>query len=240
MKWAIRIVVAVVVIGIVSMVAVGMYLGPIVTKAVNTLGPRVTGTPVTLESAQISLVRGSAAFNELLIGNPKGFTGDTAIRIGSLQARIAPASVIGDTLHVKEVIVRAPLIVYERKLVGGSNIDALLRQIEAASGEAAPAASAPAPEQPGSAQKFIVDHFEIRDATMSLILAGQTLSVPLPPLVIRDLGVREGGIPADQVASAVIRQLLGQLVSAAAEAGAGAVNRGAEGVRDGLNRLLGR
>jgi hypothetical protein len=79
---------------------------------------------------------------------------------------------------------------------------------------------------------------------VTLIAAGRTLTLTLPPLTIRDLGVAEGGITADQVASRVLKQLLAQMAAAAVEVlrevGAGALEGGKEGAGSVINRLIGR
>ena len=83
---------------------------------------------------------------------------------------------------------------------------------------------------------------------MTLIAAGQTLSVPLPPLTLTDVGVAEGGVTADQLATVVLKQVLAQMVVAAGEAlkniGGAALEGGTEGAKDAakgaLNKLLGK
>jgi hypothetical protein len=69
---------------------------------------------------------------------------------------------------------------------------------------------------------------------MTLMVAGQALTVPLPALTITDLGVAEGGITADQVASKVLKRVLAQMIPAAADAlkkvGLGVLGGAADGV----------
>ena len=46
MKKLLKIVAVLFLLGVIALVAVGFFLGPIVTKAVNTVGPKITGTRV--------------------------------------------------------------------------------------------------------------------------------------------------------------------------------------------------
>lgn len=252
MKKLLKILAVFALLGVIAVVAVGFFLGPIVTKAVNTVGPRVTGTKVELASAKISPLTGGATLTGLFVGNPEGWTGDKALYLGTVRASLQPTSLLGTHVMVNEVHIDGPEFVYERRLLGGSNIDALLKQIE---GNMVAIAGQPSTTEPGGAPgeplKFAVKRFEVRDAQVSVIAAGRTLTVQLPPLVIENLGVAEGGITADQLAAAVLRRVLAQVGVAVAGALTDVGGAALEGGKDGgkaageaakgaLNKLLGK
>lgn len=235
-------------LGVIAVVAVGFYLGPITKKAVNTVGPKVTGTHVELDDAKINLLGGSGSFAGLFVGNPEGWTGDKAMYLVAIRASIQPRSLLSDHIVVNEVFIDGPEFVYERRLIGGSNIDALLKQIETNTGGPR-SASDPAPADPDAkAAKFAVKSFVVQNARVSLIAGGQTIALTLPTLTLTDIGVAEGGITADQVATVVLRQLLAQMVVAAADTlktvGAAALEGGGEGAKAAgqgiLDRLRGK
>lgn len=237
MKKLLKIVAVLALLGIIALVAIGFFLGPIVKKTVNTVGPKVTGTRVELDAAKVMPLTGGAELAGLFVGNPDGWTGDKAFYLGNVRVRMQPASLLGDALKVDEVFIDGPEFVYERRLLGGSNIDALLKQIETNMGGPRPAATEPAAQEPaGKPMKFMVKSFVLQNAKMSLIAGGRTINVPLPTLTLTDLGVAEGGITADQVATRVLGQVLGQMVNAAAEQvaeiGGAALQGGAEGAKD--------
>ena len=48
-------------------------LGPVIKKAVNTYGPKMTKTEVKLDDVSVSLFSAEARLNGFLLGNPKGF-----------------------------------------------------------------------------------------------------------------------------------------------------------------------
>lgn len=246
MKKLLKIVAVLFLLGVIALVAVGFFLGPIVTKAVNAVGPKVTGTRVELDGAKISPLTGGGTLKGLFVGNPEGWTGDKAFYLGEIRASVKPASLIGDYVMVNEVFIDGPEFVYEKRLIGGSNIDALLKQIEAntGGGKTPPTTEPAKDEAPAKPMKFAVKSFVLKDAKMSLVAGGQTISVPLPTITITDLGVAEGGITADQVATAVLKRVLAQMGPAAAGAltkiGAGALEGGSEGAKGALNKLLGK
>jgi uncharacterized protein involved in outer membrane biogenesis len=246
MKKLLKVLAVLVLLGVIAAVAAGVFfLDPIVTKTVNTVGPRVTGTRVELDAAKVSPLTGGATLTGLSVGNPEGWTGDKAFYLGEVRASVNPASLLGDFVMVNEVFIDGPEFVYERRLLGGSNIDALLKQIEDNTGGGA---TPPTTIEPGGEVKkplkFAVKSFRLQNAKMTLVVAGQKITVPLPPLTIADLGVTEGGITADQVASRVLKQVLAQMAPIALEAvkdiGAGTLKGGTEGAKGAFHRLLGK
>lgn len=231
MKMFLKIAAALALLGVIAVVAIGFFIGPIIVKAVNTVGPRVTGTAVTLDAAKLMPLSGGGTLAGLFVGNPRGWAGDKAIYVGEMRASVRPWSLLGDCVEVNEVFVDGPEFVYEKSLTGGSNIDSLIKQIDENTGGGT---RAPEGAPAGKPLKFSVKSFRVQNAKMTLVVAGQSLSVPLPPLTISDLGVAEGGITADQVAEKVLKQVLAQMIPAAADAlkkvGAGALGGAVDGV----------
>lgn len=251
MKKLLKVLAVVFLFGVIGVVAIGFFLGPIVTKAVNTIGPKVTGTAVTLDAAKISPLTGGATLAGLFVGNPQGWTSDKAFYLGQVRASVQPTSLLGSHIVVNEVFIDGPEFVYEKRLLGGSNIDALLKQIEANMGGAQQPAPAEPEAQPAKPLKFAIKSFRLQNAKASVVIAGQTVSVPLPPLTITDLGVAEGGITPDQVAAKVLQRVLGQIVEAAGgvlkDAGGAALEGGKDGAKAAgdaakgvFNKLLGK
>ncbi len=251
MKKLLKIFAVLALLGVLALVVIGIFLGPIVTKAVNTVGPKITGTTVTLEGAKVSPLTGGGALTGLFVGNPAGWTGDKAIYLGEVRASVQPFSLLGDHIVVNEVFIDGPEFVFEKKLLGGSNIDALLAQIEANMGAGKSTTTPTAEEAPAKPIKFAVKSFRIQNAKMTLVAAGQPITVPLPPLTLTDLGVAEGGITPDQVATSVLKNVLGQMgtasVAALKDVGGAALDGGKEGakaageaLKGGLNKLLGK
>src|SRR6267143_6418065 len=119
-KLMIRAVIAVLVL---LVVAVGLsiyFLGSIVKKGVETVGPQITGTEIKLDSATLSLLSGSGKLKGLLVGNPQGFKTPSAIKVGSVSVGVAPGSVLSGKVHVREVRVEAPEITFEGGLKGNN------------------------------------------------------------------------------------------------------------------------
>ena len=240
MKKLLKIFAVLALLGVIAVVAVGFSLGPIVKKTVNSVGPRITGTRVELADAKVSPLTGGGTLTGLFVGNPEGWTGDKALYLGTVRASIQPASLLGDHVLVNEVFVDGPEFVYEQSLLG-SNIGALLKQIETNTGGGTRPPKAD-PTEPGEPMKFAVKSFRLQNARMTLIAAGRTVTVQLPPLTITDLGVAEGGITADQVAVRVLKQVLAQMAAVAAvelkNIGAAALEGGSKGAKEAAKETL--
>src|SRR6266550_2996112 len=109
------------------------FLGSIVKKGVETVGPQITRTEIKLDTATLSLLSGSGKLKGLFVGNPEGFKTASAIKVGAVSVGIAPGSVFSDKVHVKEVNVQAPEITFEGGLKG-NNLSKLLDNVQSAAG----------------------------------------------------------------------------------------------------------
>jgi hypothetical protein len=225
-------------------------IGPIITKGVNTFGPKITGTKVTLDSVSVSPFTGSFTMKGLFVGNPEGWKSDKAFYMGQVHVSVSPLSVPGALLGsghivVKEVLIDSPQFVYETNVVN-SNIKDLLKNIEKATGGGAATpetkpADKPA-DKPAKPLKFEVKSFRLENAKVTLGVGAAAATLPMPPITITDLGTKEGGITPDQAAVKVVTNILGGIVSAVAQSvgqiGSGAADA-ATGAVKGLKSLFG-
>ncbi len=225
---------------VIAYVAAHFFLGSAVKTGVNRVGPRVTQTKVELADAALSPT-GSGTLTGLAVGNPSGWTDTNALYLGNVEFDVEPTSVLSDTIVINSLVIDQPELTYETRVVS-SNIADLLKNIEASLGP-----SAPKPEdQDGPPKKFIVKHFKLTDGKVTVGVGPAALPLPLPSLELTDLGVKEGGLTAGQLSVAVLRQVLGNVVSATTGAalksggtlGAGATEQ-LKKTGEGLKKLFG-
>src|SRR5579863_8859921 len=88
---------------VVAFVAVGVFLNDGIKAGIQTLGPRMTKTAITVDSVRLSLLSGAGAINGLVVGNPPGYKAQTAISIGSLRLGIEPASLLADKIVIRGI-----------------------------------------------------------------------------------------------------------------------------------------
>lgn len=216
-----------------------LFLGSVVKAGVNTFGPKLTQTEVTLAAASLSPLSGSGTLTGLAVGNPKGWSDGRAFYLGRVHVSLAPFSIFGDHIVINEITIDQPEFTYETKIVA-SNIKDLLKNIEAFTGTPTPETKA------GKPIKFVVKKFRLTNGKAVLGVGAAALPLPLPPISLDDLGVAEGGITPDQLVGAVMKQVLGGIVTATSQAlgkvgstaGATAADTAAK-AGEGLKRLFG-
>ncbi|MBC8040658.1 MAG: hypothetical protein H7Y06_08960 [Opitutaceae bacterium] len=236
---------------VVGALVASFFLGSMVTKGVNTFAPKVTGTVVTLDSASISPLTGSGTLKGLFVGNPAGWKSDKAFSFEKIHVSVAPTSILGDHIIVKEVLIDSPQFVYETKIIS-SNIKDLLAQIEKnIGGGGTPEKPADQPTtKEGKPLKFEVKSFRLENAKVTLGVGPTAITMPMPPIVLVDLGTKEGGITPDQLAAKVMTNILSNITKAVANsalnvggsAGAAtsdAVSGTAKKTGDGIKKLFG-
>jgi uncharacterized protein involved in outer membrane biogenesis len=228
-KTVIRIILALVVLLILVLIGCWIFLGSIVTKGVNTVGPTITKTDVKLGSATVSILSGSATLNNLFVGNPEGYTTPSAIKANKIAVSLQPMSIFGQKIIVKSVNVEAPDITVEGGITKNNltkildNTQGSADQAEAKKNE--PESQKKAPEEK-AARKIEVDDFVISNAKVhynGTLTGGKTITVPIPDIHLQNLGTGPDGITAaeltKQVMNAVTAQVIPALTKSAANIG---------------------
>ena len=197
----------------VAYIGLQFFLGSVVKAAVNKVGPKITQTKVELASASLSPMTGAGTLSGLYVGNPPGWSSDKAFYLGQMHVDVKPFSIFGDHIILNEVIIDNPEFVYETKLVT-SNIGDLLKNIEASTGgkKDEPEAKDKAPT------KFEVKRFILKNGHVTIGVGPAAMTLPMPPVTLNDLGTKEGGITANQIAFAVMRSVTTSVVAASTQA----------------------
>lgn len=210
-------------------------LDSIVEKAIELIGPEMTGVSVKVNKVTIGLTDGRGQIEGLAVGNPKGYKAPHAVQLGSIALGIDPATVAKDVIVIRELTINAPNMVYE-KGAGGSNVDVIQRNVDAyakkhfGSGQAQKKGDAP------RETRFIVEKLQIRNGRMRVVaIPGKDLDVALPPVALRDIGKARGGATASEIASVVVKQMTQGAISSATRAIA---QEGTQRAKDGLRGLL--
>ena len=224
MKKLVKIVGGILVVVVVLLVALNLSLGKIVRKSVNAAGPAALGVPVTLQDADIALLRGKLALSGLHVGNPEGFKTAGLLDLGSIVVRIDNSSLLTDTVVVKEIAIDGLVVTYEKGLLN-SNLGALIESLsggEEAAPEEKPEEKTDETEKP--AKKVVIEKLRITGSRMNFsvtgaaaLTGGAAVPVPLPPITLTDLGKEKEGLTVPEA----IREILNAIAGAAGTAIAG-------------------
>ncbi len=180
-----------------------------IKAAVETYGPKVTQTPVTLDAVSLSILSGSGSLEGLNVGNPEGYKAENIFALGRVDLDLAPMSVLDEIIVINKVHILQPEISYEKGL-RGSNLNEILANIESFTGteEEAPDQAPETPAKPG--KKVFIKSLIIEEGSVHLGVLGQGQQVPLPRIEMNDLGAREDGSgqTGSEVAAAIIGEIL--------------------------------
>jgi hypothetical protein len=197
-------IVVVIVIGVLGLVTANFFIGSIIKKGVETVGPTVTKTDVKLDGASLALLSGSGELRGLLVGNPQGFKTPSAIRIGSVSVQVVPRSVFGGKVIVHSVKVLAPEITFEGGLQG-NNLSKLLDNIRGTNQPAGSSSSS------SSSRTLEVDDLLITGGKINVnlnLLGSRSATVALPEIHLTDLGQDPNGLTPAELSEKLVHVLL--------------------------------
>lgn len=186
-------------------------LGRLVKMAVEEFGPEMTQATVKVGRVEISATDGHGALSGLFLGNPKGFKSDYALKAGTVEIELEPASLAKDVIVIRKILIDAPQIGYE-KVDDITNFDAIQRNIEKYLGAKSDKSEK---SKQGSGKKMTIDSFVIRNAKVNY---NGTLELTLPDIELRNVGKKTGGATSAQVVKAVVAELNTKLALALAKA----------------------
>lgn len=143
-----RIIGTVLALVLIALVALLIFIDPIIKGVVENFGPEIAGVRFELESISVKLFQGRVEIKNLCMYNPEGFNSDYAVKLGDVAMETDVMSWINQKKAViREVRLRNVTVNYETPFpnVTDSNIQAILDNVQAAAGQQASAPeSAPA------------------------------------------------------------------------------------------------
>ncbi len=159
------------------------------------------GGPLKLVAFKLLSVRpleGVIQLDGLTVANPHGFTYRHLVELGQFRLELDPDTLQSDTLVIKEILIGAPNIVFERHLTT-DNIKDLQAEIKKLVSQQQEEPEENAPTQPVSAQqeaggqKVIIKHLQIKKGTVRPKLS--VLPAPSIPLSLElsNIGEDTGG-----------------------------------------------
>jgi len=203
------------VILIVAVRFLGSNLDAIVKKAITRIGPEMTGVSVDVDKVGIALADGRGEIGGLVIGNPRGYKGPHAFKLGSIVLALDKSSETADVVVIKELTIDAPDVVYD-KGENGSNVEAIQRNIDEYGKTHGDQAEDKATKDNAAARRFIIESLQIRNGKIRL--TGRDTVIDLPALQMRDVGKSRGGMTGAEIASVVVKQMTQATVTSAARA----------------------
>lgn len=182
-----------------------------VKDAIEQYGSEYTGVSVTVESVALSPFGGSGEIRGLVVGQPEGYDGDYAIRVGSAGVNLRLRSLLDDPVVIDVVTVDGARINAVSRDLRDTNLQEILRHVESMT-------PPPAEDEEAPGRQFIIERFELTDTETS-VTAGDLASVQVmvPDLELTGLGRETAGASVGQVLQQILRPVIGAVVNSLTE-----------------------
>jgi hypothetical protein len=210
-----RLAIAAGILGVIVGVGVAFFLdqlGRLIEQGVEEHGPPLTGTEVSLGGASVSIFDGAGELTDLRVGNPEGYSDERAFDLGRIAIQIDPKSLASDVVRIRSLVVDGPKLLAEFDPAGKNNLKTILNHVKAAAGGGAKQGSAG-----GGGKKMIIDEFRFENAEARALAPSLKLdkTLKLPPVVLKNLGAKQGGAAAADIANQILRPIVDATVAAA-------------------------
>lgn len=211
-------------------------LGPIIKRAVNSYGPKITKTELHVGDVSVSIFSGQAKVKKFFLGNPVGFKTPSAMKVGSVLVKVDKKSLTSNTIVVDRIEVISPEITYEKE-GNTDNFHTILNNIEKISKSEKQSKQAPGKKGPG--KKLIIRDFVLKNGKVNLALSvyglgEKEISSPLPDIHLKNIGEKENGESPADAFKEVFAALYGKITSPAVT---GALNKQLKSMGASLNTL---
>jgi uncharacterized protein involved in outer membrane biogenesis len=214
-----------IIIGLLVLIAVviivaGFFLGNIVKKGIEVVGPEITKVPVKLDAVNLSILTGSAKVKGLVIGNPQGYKSPDAISIGTASVGVNPLSIFSDKIVVRSVHIESPEITFEGGL-GGNNLSTILDNVNATAQSGGPTSTnkTSVSQKPKSGKKIEVEDLLITGAKVRVLLTNlgdKQMTLALPEIHLTDLGQGGDGLTATDLTQRILSSIVTATIKAVA------------------------
>ncbi|HEV8111751.1 MAG TPA: hypothetical protein VGR31_03170 [Planctomycetota bacterium] len=215
MKFLLRALVVLLVLGVVGVAGAWLFLNPIVSSAIEKGSTYATGVDTKVGSVDASLLSGRFGLKELSLANPPGFRPEPFVHLASAQAAWQNGTILSKTIQMDEFVVDGVDVNLERT-GSGTNYGTILDHLGKISG-----GDKGKPTESAGGKTLLIKKIEIRNVRAGLHLSGVplasgSLEVKVPSIVINDF--RSDG-STTEIVSKLTRVLLQSILERVLAAG---------------------
>lgn len=185
-------------------------INAIIKSAVESEGPKVTGTEVLLNAVDINIGLESAGGELKLfsIANPVGFTQPRVFSAETIRVAVDPTSLVGDVIVMKDITIEGIHFYAEQKGLT-TNLQVLQKNLDAFMG---PSTAAPAQsDEPVSETdvRLMVQNLKFADSGLHLTTEKYgSFDLKLPSFELSNLGDKKVGLSPAQLGNAIMQPLV--------------------------------
>jgi len=194
-----------VVLAIVGVIVLVLNLDKGIKAAVESIGPKITQSEVTLAQVKLSPRTGEGALRGLVVGNPAGFKTGYALSLGEIAVTLDTDTLGSNPVVINSIRILAPEITYEAGKTL-NNLQQLQKNVEKAVGGQS-TGSAASSEPDADTIKLIIRDLVVAGGKIHYsnpLLSGETVELKLPDIHLSGIGEKSGGATAVEVVEQVI------------------------------------
>ena len=193
-------------------------LNKAIKHGVETVGPAVTQTPVTLAEVNISVLSGKGTLKGLNVGNPEGFKSGNIFALGQIDIEVDTGTLTSDIIIINKIHIRQPEISYEKTFTS-SNVKKLLDNIEQFTGPKSETPEDAPAEESGAKKQIVIKQLIIEDGLVYVGALGIGQEIPLPRIEMNNIGEEGSDSNIADVLDIVLSKVLASIGPAIADAG---------------------
>lgn len=230
MKVVLWVLVVLVLLAVGAGVYLVMFSGNLLKTGIETYGPEFLGADVGVDAVDLSLTEGAGEIRGLRIGNPQGFEGPDAMRLGKIK-------LVLDTDNISE-----ELVVLKQVEIDGAEIAAIAKgkatNLEQLMDNVVAAAGIEETDDSSSEMLLIIDRLDftnVKTSVSSDVLGD--VSLDIPDIHLKDIGRASNGATAAEVT----KQLLEPIYkSVSRELIAQGLNLDVDGLKSNIKDSIGK
>jgi hypothetical protein len=201
---------------VVVLLLLGLYLGRIAKAAIETVGPHLTGTTVTVEDVEISPRIGSGTLRGLVVGNPPSYKEPYALRLGEVHVRVDLSSLRSNTVVVSSIVVTDAEVALEGA-PHHNNIRKLLDTLNQRVGQDSKKPSTSknsASERRVRVDELVISRMRVRARLNIVGIATPAAGLTLPEVRLTGLGRKGAGITIAELGRDILQAVYSEVLSA--------------------------
>ena len=206
---------------IVAAIAIYFLLNIVVEKGIEKVGSKITQTNVTVEKVSITPFTGVAEIQGFEIANPDGFHTFRAFALKKVRVDINLRSIVSNCVIFEDIAVHSPRATYEASL-NGSNIGQIKSNVMSFIDGMGKKESDSSSKQEKPPKMIRIDRFLFEEGTVDFsttMLKGESLSVPLPEILLQDIGKESNGVTPAEVLRLVIVSVTDSVLKVVSDSG---------------------
>ncbi|MHC4174423.1 MAG: DUF748 domain-containing protein [Planctomycetota bacterium] len=181
-----RIILLVIVILVVAVVVVvDLFVDRVVKIGIEAAATKTLNVGVSVDKADLSIMGGKLALQNLLINNPPGYEHDKLLELKDAKIAVDIKSLLSDVVHIREIKLDGVDVVLEQRSISANNLHDVIKAIPSG------------PEVQGGSEaagkKLHIDNLEISNVTVKIKLLpvigkADTVTLKLSPIKMTNLG----------------------------------------------------